>query len=77
MTTVSTQTKPSIGTIWRNGLIAVAVATVIHAVLFFIGSAMGGFPTSVLTSMGDSGSGAGGVAGGVGRDEVNLFTMLT
>jgi hypothetical protein len=52
MTTATTVTKPSIGAIWRNGLIAAAVAAVINAVLYFIGSAMGAFPTSVLTPMG-------------------------
>jgi hypothetical protein len=52
MTIAATPTKPSIGTIWRNGVIATVVAAVINAVLYFIGSALGGFPTSVITPMG-------------------------
>jgi hypothetical protein len=52
MTTATNPTKASIGTIWRNGLIAAAVAAVGNAVLFFIGAAMGAFPDTVLTPMG-------------------------
>ena len=54
MTTASTPTKPTIGAIWRNGLIAAVVAAAINAVLYFIGAAMGGFPPDVLTTMGTS-----------------------
>lgn len=49
---VSQATKPTLGTIWRNGLIAIVVATVINAVLYFVGAALGWIPDTVLTPMG-------------------------
>jgi len=52
MTTAISQPKPALGAIWRNGLIAAVVATVINAILFVVGAAMGGFPSDVLTPMG-------------------------
>jgi hypothetical protein len=52
MTTAISQSKPGLGAIWRNGVIAAVVAAVINAILFYIGAAAGGFPTSVLTPMG-------------------------
>lgn len=49
---VSQATKPSLGTVWRNGLIAIVVAVVINAVLYFIGAALGWFPDTVLSPAG-------------------------
>lgn len=47
----STTTKPAIGAIWKNGLLATAIATVINAVLFFIGSLFT-FPPDAITPLG-------------------------
>ena len=52
MTTVAGQPKPSIATIWRNGITAAVVAAVINVILYFIGAALGGFPQNVITPMG-------------------------
>lgn len=53
MTTAVTQaSKPSLGTIWRNGGMAIVVATVANAILYFIGAALGWMPDTVLTPMG-------------------------
>src|SRR4051812_38022452 len=52
MTIATFQPKPAIGAIWRNGMMAAVVAAVINALLFFVGSAIGAFPTSVITPMG-------------------------
>ena len=53
MTTAMSQaSKPTLGTIWRNGLIAIVAATVINAVLYFVGAALGWMPETVLTPMG-------------------------
>jgi hypothetical protein len=52
MTSVATPTKPAIGAIWRKGVIAAIVGAVINALLYVIGAALGGFPTSVLTPLG-------------------------
>jgi hypothetical protein len=53
MTAVASQaSKPTLGTIWRNGLIAIVVAVVGNAVLYFIGAALGWIPNTVLTEMG-------------------------
>lgn len=49
---VAQASKPSLGTVWRNGLIAIVVAAVINAVLYFIGAALGWLPETVLTPMG-------------------------
>ena len=49
---VSQASKPSLGTIWRNGLIAIVVATVVNAVLYFVGAALGWIPDTVLSPMG-------------------------
>ncbi len=48
MTTAISQPKPALGTVWRNGLIAAVVATLINAILFLVGAAMGGFPAMSL-----------------------------
>ncbi len=53
MTAVASQaSKPTLSTIWRNGLIAIVVAAVVNAVLYFIGAALGWMPATVLTPMG-------------------------
>mgnify|MGYP000986081580 CR=1 FL=1 len=53
MTAAVTQaSKPSLGTIWRNGGMAIVVATVANALLYFIGAALGWMPDTVLTPMG-------------------------
>lgn len=44
--------KPSLGTIWRNGLIAIVAATVVNAVLYFISAALGWMPQTVLSPAG-------------------------
>ena len=51
-TAVSQVSKPTLGTIWRNGLIAIVVAAVVNAVLYFIGAAVGWMPDTVLSPMG-------------------------
>ena len=51
-TAVSQVNKPTLGTVWRNGLIAIVVAAVVNAVLYFIGAALGWIPDTVLTPMG-------------------------
>ncbi len=51
-TAVSQASKPTLGTVWRNGLIAIVVAAVANAVLYFIGAALGWMPDTVLTPMG-------------------------
>jgi hypothetical protein len=53
LTAAAIQTsKPSLGTIWRNGLTAIVVAAVVNAVLYFISAALGWMPDTVLTPMG-------------------------
>lgn len=52
MSTTTVQSKPALGSIWRNGILAALVATLINAILFYAGAAAGGFPASVLTPMG-------------------------
>lgn len=53
MTAAVTQAaKPTLGTIWRNGLMAIVVAAVVNALLYFIGAALGWIPDTVLTPMG-------------------------
>lgn len=52
MAELSMVTKPTIGHIWRNGIIAAVLVVVVNVVLFFIGSALGAFPEDVLTPMG-------------------------
>ncbi len=52
MSNAVSPTKPGLGVIWRNGLIAVVIAAIVNAILFFIGSALGAFPSSVITPMG-------------------------
>ena len=49
---VSQASKPTLSTIWRNGLIVIVVATVINAVIYFVGAALGWMPDTVLTPMG-------------------------
>lgn len=51
-TAVSQVSKPTLGTIWRNGLIAIVVAAVVNAVLYFVGAALGWFPDTVLSPAG-------------------------
>ncbi|MFN8466870.1 MAG: DUF6069 family protein [Caldilineaceae bacterium] len=51
-TAVSQASKPTLGTVWRNGLIAIVVAAVANAVLYFVGAALGWMPDTVLTPMG-------------------------
>jgi hypothetical protein len=51
-TSVSQVSKPTLGTIWRNGLIAIVVAAVVNAVLYFLGAALGWFPDTVLSPAG-------------------------
>lgn len=45
-------TKPTLSDIARNGAIAIVSATVVNVILFYIGAALGGFPSDVLTPMG-------------------------
>ncbi|HMN30180.1 MAG TPA: DUF6069 family protein [Caldilineaceae bacterium] len=52
MTTVATSTRPTTSAIWRNGLLATAVSAVVNAVLYLVGSALGGFPSDVITPLG-------------------------
>lgn len=52
MTLAAPTTKPSVATIWRNGAMATAVSAVGNAILYFVGAALGGFPTDVLTPLG-------------------------
>jgi hypothetical protein len=52
MTTAAISSKPSLGTIWRKGLIAIVVATAINAVLYFVGAALGWMPDTVLSPAG-------------------------
>lgn len=52
MTIADSQPKSSIATIWRNGVTAALVATVINVILYYIGAAFGAFPPEVLTPMG-------------------------
>ena len=53
MTAAVTQaSKPSLGTIWRNGGMAIVVAAVANALLYLIGAALGWMPDTVLTPMG-------------------------
>lgn len=53
MTAAVTQAaKPTLGTIWRNGLMAIVVAAVVNAVLYFIGAALGWFPETVISPAG-------------------------
>lgn len=52
MTTAAEHPKPSLATIWRNGVTAAVVATVINVILYTIGAALGGFPQDVITPMG-------------------------
>ena len=52
MATITSQATPSTQTIWRNGITAAAVAAGVNALLYFVGSALGGFPADVLTPSG-------------------------
>ena len=53
MTTAASQaSKPTLGIIWRNGLIAIVVAAVVNAVLYFISAALGWMPETVLSPAG-------------------------
>ncbi|RIK29801.1 MAG: hypothetical protein DCC55_37775 [Chloroflexi bacterium] len=52
MTIAAPATKPSLATIWRSGVLAAAVSAVGNAMLYFVGAALGGFPTDVLTPLG-------------------------
>ncbi|MCE7984794.1 MAG: hypothetical protein DYG89_26780 [Caldilinea sp. CFX5] len=52
MAVATTQPKPAIGRIWRNGVTAAVVAAVINAILFYIGVAAGDFPADVITPIG-------------------------
>jgi hypothetical protein len=52
MTIAAPTTKPSTATIWRNGLTAAAVSAVVNAIIYLVGAALGGFPSTVLTPMG-------------------------
>ena len=45
-------TKPAIGAIWRNGVIAAVIAAVLNAILYLVGAATGNMPQTVLTPMG-------------------------
>ncbi len=44
--------KPSIGTIWKAGILGAVVAAAVNALLYFIGRPLGAFPSDVLTPMG-------------------------
>jgi len=48
----ATAIKPSIGTIWRNGITAALIAAVVNVILFFVGQALNAFPSTVITPMG-------------------------
>ena len=52
MANAITPTKPTLGSIWRNGIIAAVLAAVVNAILFFVGSALSAFPSNVITPMG-------------------------
>ncbi|MCX6046205.1 MAG: DUF6069 family protein [Chloroflexi bacterium] len=52
MSSTMVPTKPTIGVIWRNGIMAAVIAAVVNGILFLIGSAAGAFPSSVITPMG-------------------------
>lgn len=52
MTTAISQTKPTLGAIWRNGLTAAVIAAVVNGILFYVGAAVGAFPATVITPMG-------------------------
>ncbi|MCX6046601.1 MAG: DUF6069 family protein [Chloroflexi bacterium] len=51
MTTIIQSTKPAMGAIWRNGLLAAGVAAVGNTILYVIGSATGNMP-AIMTPMG-------------------------
>jgi hypothetical protein len=51
MTTTFEQ-RPTLGRIWRNGLLAALSAVVINLVLYAIGVALGAFPPEALTPAG-------------------------
>ncbi len=44
--------KPSVGGVIKNGAIAGVIGVVVNAILYFIGSAMGAFPETVLNPAG-------------------------
>jgi uncharacterized membrane protein len=52
MTTTLSQPKAALGTIWRKGTTAAVIAAIVNGVLFFVGSAAGAFPATVITPMG-------------------------
>lgn len=52
MATKTENQKPGFGRIARQGAIAGIGATVVNAILFFIGSALSAFPADALTPMG-------------------------
>jgi hypothetical protein len=45
--------KPALAAIWRKGITAAIVAAVVNMVLYFIGSALGAFPSDVITPIGE------------------------
>lgn len=51
-TTTFAQPKLSMATTWRQGLTAAGIAAVINTILYVTGSALGGFPATVITPMG-------------------------
>lgn len=52
MAAAITQSKPTLGSIWRNGLIAAVVSALLNALLYFVGAAVGAFPADVITPAG-------------------------
>jgi hypothetical protein len=50
-TVTPSESKPALGAIWKNGLIATAIAVIINALLFLLGSTFT-FPAEALTPMG-------------------------
>lgn len=51
-TTMTATSKPTIGAIWRNGLIAAVVAAVINGILYAVGAATGNMPQSIISPAG-------------------------
>ncbi len=45
---VMQKTKPPIARIWFSGILAALVSAVVNVILFFVGSAVGAFPSDVL-----------------------------
>jgi hypothetical protein len=52
MTPNSKPVRQSIGSIWKAGIVAAAVAAAANIVLYFLGRALGAFPDTALTPMG-------------------------